>query len=153
RARLRELRAAWMRGLATLPAAVRRDALFDPDRALPDVTPPYGTYRCRLHRLGGTPPAAEWQPCRIERDKTRQRFVVEGGGQRPAGHLYPDTGQRMVFLGSLVIGRERRVLPYGRDRLRDLGGVVERVGPARWRLVIPAPRFGDAIDVMELVPG
>jgi hypothetical protein len=31
-------------------------------------------------------------------------------------------------------------------------GVVERVGPARWRLVLPWPRWESNLDVMELVP-
>jgi hypothetical protein len=31
-------------------------------------------------------------------------------------------------------------------------GLFERVGPQRWRLVMPYPRWESTIDVMELVP-
>ena len=38
------------------------------------------------------------------------------------------------------------------DATRDVAGVVERIGPQRWRLVLPYPRFESLIDVVELVP-
>ena len=56
------------------------------------------------------------------------------------------------FLGTLVLGDETRALQYGQDETRDVAGYVERIGPARWRLVMPKPHFESTIDVMELVP-
>jgi hypothetical protein len=43
-------------------------------------------------------------------------------------------------------------MQYGRDRERDVAGYVERIGPKRWRLLMPAPHFESRTDVMELVP-
>jgi hypothetical protein len=47
---------------------------------------------------------------------------------------------------------ERRPVAYGHAAGRDVAGVVERIGERRWRLVLPYPRFGAALDVIELVP-
>jgi hypothetical protein len=41
---------------------------------------------------------------------------------------------------------------YGQVETRDLAGVVERVGPLRYRLVLPWTRGGATIDVIELIP-
>jgi hypothetical protein len=43
-------------------------------------------------------------------------------------------------------------LPYGRDAERDMVGILERVGTARWRIAFPYPRWESLIDVIELVP-
>jgi Domain of unknown function (DUF4893) len=59
---------------------------------------------------------------------------------------------RQVFLGTLVLGDERRAMQYGRDQERDVAGFVERIGPNRWRMLLPRPHFESQIDVMELVP-
>ena len=42
------------------------------------------------------------------------------------------------------------VLLYDPDR--DVAAFVERIGPARWRMVIPRPAFESKTDVIELVP-
>ena len=47
---------------------------------------------------------------------------------------------------------KRRALQYGQDQQRDVAAYVERIGPNRWRLVMPAPHFESQLDVMELVP-
>ena len=61
-------------------------------------------------------------------------------------------GMLLVFLGTLVFGDEMRALQYGQDQLRDVAGYVERIGPARWRILMPKPHFESQFDVMELVP-
>lgn len=161
RRRLRGWRSAWM---AALPAAraggggaaIAADPdLFDPDRALRGAMPPVGPYRCRTLKLGsqgaGGPGfvAYDWFRCRVGEDGS---FVKIDGSQRPVGELYPDTTGRAVFLGTLSLGDERRVLRYGRDRQRDMVGAVERIGEARWRVVLPYPRFESLLDLIELVP-
>ena len=40
----------------------------------------------------------------------------------------------------------------GRDTERDVAGYVERIGPNRWRLIMPRPHFESVMDVMELIP-
>jgi hypothetical protein len=59
---------------------------------------------------------------------------------------------RQLFLGSLVLGDESRALQYGEDQSRNIAGFVERIGPQRWRLLMPRPHFESQMDVMELVP-
>ena len=49
-------------------------------------------------------------------------------------------------------GDEARAFQYGRDTQRDIAGFVERIGPNRWRLIMPRPHFESQMDVMELVP-
>ena len=66
--------------------------------------------------------------------------------------LFPDNDRRMIFLGTLLLGDEIRALRYGRDRERDLIGVVERVGAQRWRIAFPYPHYESLLDVIELVP-
>jgi hypothetical protein len=51
-----------------------------------------------------------------------------------------------------VLGDERRALQYGQDEQRDVAAYVERIGPSRWRLLMPQPHFESRFDVMELVP-
>jgi hypothetical protein len=43
-------------------------------------------------------------------------------------------------------------MQYGRDTQRDVAGFVERIGPNRWRLIMPRPHFESQMDVMELLP-
>ena len=59
---------------------------------------------------------------------------------------------RLVFLGTLALGDETRAMQYGQDETRDVAGYLERIGPQRWRLVMPYPHFESLTDVMELVP-
>lgn len=163
RARLRGWRAAWTEGLAAAgpratDAIAAEGPLLDPDAALLDPAPPPGAYRCRTIRLGGRSGAPDWTveptgPCRVRQAPDGSlRFTRLAGSQRPSGRLYPAGTRRLVFLGSQALGDERRSLRYTADPQRDLAGVVERVGPRRWRLVFPRPTFQSIIDVVELVP-
>jgi hypothetical protein len=34
-----------------------------------------------------------------------------------------------------------------------MAGALERIGPYRWRLILPKPHFESMMDVIELVPG
>ena len=72
--------------------------------------------------------------------------------QRASGVLFDSTDSRTIFLGTLALGDEARPMPYGRDLRRDMAGFVERIGEARWRLVLPFPGFQSTLDVMEIVP-
>lgn len=161
RRRLRSWRDAWM---ATLPQARRgggaaviaaEGPLFNPDRNLRGPIPPEGEYRCRTFKLGSQRPAGldfiayPWFRCRIGADGA---FSKLDGSQRPVGTIHRHTSDRAVFLGTLSLGDERRVLRYGRDRNRDMAALVERVGERRWRMVFPYPRFESLLDVIELVP-
>lgn len=161
RARLRGWRGAWVDALAQVPVSdVSGDAaLFDPDHALTGATPPEGLYRCRVYKLGKrarTGPVfktAGWVACRIAREGERLVLGKIAGAQRPIGTVYPDTDARSVFLGTMELGDEGSAMDYGRDAARDMAGFIERIGPRRWRLVLPYPRFESTLDVVELEPG
>jgi hypothetical protein len=115
-------------------------------------------YRCRVIKLGAKAagnldyvsyPAFT---CRVRADHQLQRLAKLSGSQRYVGIIFPNDAVREVFLGTLVLGDERRALQYGQDDTRDIAGYVERIGPNRWRLIMPQPHFESQIDVMELVP-
>lgn len=164
RARLRDWRKAWMEGLAGArasgsgPAIAAQGALFDPDRALDGAVPPAGRYRCRVFKLGanGTAMRAFTSypdfACTIEDKGEVSNFTKLDGAQRPAGVIFHDSQTKAIFLGTLSLGDETSAMQYGRDHARDMAGFVERVGPNRWRLVLPYPAYESLIDVIELVP-
>ena len=163
RERLRGWRDAWVQALARVratpdgTAALAADpALFDPDRVIEGAALLPGSYRCRVHRLGGIGPGSRpllrggWTQCRVSESGLVRRFVTDGD-QRASGNLFDSTDSRTIFLGTLALGDEDRPMRYGRDRMRDMAGMVERIGAARWRLVLPFPGFHSTLDVMEIV--
>jgi Domain of unknown function (DUF4893) len=137
----------------------REGALLEPDVALGPPGIPNGMYRCRMIKIGaradsGGLPYVPYPPfvCRVKADRTLQRFNKLSGSQRYVGLIFPGDPIRQVFLGTLVLGDETRALQYGQDQLRDVAGYVDRIGPDRWRIVMPKPHFESQLDVMELVP-
>jgi len=164
RERLRNWRAAWISALAQAKFAAdlnrikAEGALLKPDAALTDADLPEGRYKCRVIKLGsqsntGRPfTAYPAYDCRVDDEGDLQGFSKVSGSQRPVGVLFPGGDTRQVFLGTLMLGDETRAIEYGQDTERDMAGVVERVGPNRWRMVLPYPRFESVLDVIELVP-
>ena len=160
------LPAAWARGLAAARTGgfgrriAAEGALLEPAAALPRPAPTPGAYLCRLVRLGAPdrrePPFTAFRPfyCFVgvgDRD-ARLSITKSEGSARPAGYLWEDEGgRRMIFLGALAPGAGP-VPAYGDDRARDVAGTFERVGPFRWRLVIPWPASGAAIEIFEMEP-
>lgn len=133
--------------------------LIDPDAARPGVAPPAGDYRCRTVKLGSQ--GGEdglgyvvygWFACRIEQTPNGLKFVKTTGSQRPAGLLFPENGRQMVLLGSMALASEPPANSYGQRPDRDLIASLERIGEARWRLVIPWPQNESNLDLIELVP-
>ena len=133
--------------------------LIDPGAARPGVAPPPGDYRCRTLKLGSQ--GGEdglgyvvygWFACRIEQTPNGLKFVKTTGSQRPAGLLFPENDRRMVMLGSMALADEPPANSYGQRPDRDLVAVLERIGEARWRLVIPWPQNESNLDLIELVP-
>lgn len=164
RNRIRRWRNSWVTALAQARAGGhggeidREGPLLDPDAGLAGARPPPGDYACRTIKVGAaaaglpdysvTPALA----CRIEESGGRLRFTKLDGPQRPIGILFADNDRRLVFLGTLQLGDEVNAIRYSRDAERDLAGLVERVGPRRWRIAFPAPHFESLLDVIELVP-
>jgi len=164
RQRLRDWRSAFVEALAKAragghgAAVAAEGALLDPDAAIGGVAIPNGDYRCRVIKLGAKQPGLldyVGYPafnCRIRQERQLQGFAKMSGSQRPVGMIFPGDAIRQVFLGTLVLGDESRAMQYGRDPDRDLAGFVERIGPARWRMVLPRPAFESTLDVIELIP-
>jgi hypothetical protein len=162
--RLSQWRQAWTKALAAARAAGAGDkiaaegVLLEPDAALPLQGAARGVYRCRTIKLGARSTgslnyvAYPWFDCQIFQAYDSLRFSKLNGSQRPIGFLLPQTDKRMVFLGTLQLGDETNTLAYGSDRERDMAGLLEQIGEARWRLVFPYPHFESLIDVIELVP-
>ena len=136
----------------------REGALLEPDATLGGGPIPNGDYHCRVIKLGAKSPGmldyVEYPAfsCRIGAQSGLQSFAKLSGSQRYVGLIFPGDVMRQVFLGTVVLGDERRVMQYGRDEERNVAGFVERIGPNRWRLLMPRPHFESRVDVLELVP-
>ena len=164
RGRLRDWRTAFTKALdqarkAGHAAEVAREGrLLDPDAALGPVPIPNGAYKCRVIKVGAKGPglldyiAYPAFDCRVAPAGQLQSLTKLTGSQRQVGLLFAADPRRQVFLGTLVLGDELRAMQYGRDPDRNLAGWVERVDAARWRLIMPYPRYESTIDVVELIP-
>jgi hypothetical protein len=137
----------------------KEGVLLDPEAALARPAPTPGSYNCRLIKLGKTTTKAaafeSFKPffCYVQVEGDLLTIVKQTGSQRPAGRLYEDdNAERLIFLGSLALGDEQQPLAYGDDPKRDMAGVLERIAPFRWRLVIPWPQSTSKLDVFELTP-
>jgi hypothetical protein len=162
--RLARLGLAWQEALddakKTNAADVRREGkLLLPRSALPRPDPTPGSYNCRLIKLGKATAKSRafesFKPffCYVEVEDQLLTIVKQTGSQRPAGRLWADDeATRLVFLGSLALGNEDQPLAYGDDPKRNMAGVLERIGPFKWRLVIPWPQSTSKLDVFELTP-
>lgn len=162
RRRLRGWRTAFVAGLEQARAkghaadVAREGRLLEPDAGRTE-RPPAGAYQCRVIKLGSKGDAGLGYVaypafgCRIEDEGSIASFTKLTGSQRPVGVIL-DGARRLVFLGTLVLGDERKALDYGRDPDRDMIGAIEALGDGRWRLILPYPRYESTMDVIELIP-
>ena len=162
--RIGRLSSAWQQALTEAGKSfgndIRKDGpLLKPSAALPRPSPTPGSYNCRLIKLGQATPKTRayetFKPffCYVEVEGDLLTIVKQTGSQRPAGRLWQDDDpNRLIFLGSLALGDEEQPLAYGDDAKRNMAGGFERVGPFRWRLVIPWPQSTSKLDVFELTP-
>ncbi len=162
--RIGRLSSAWQQALTeagkSFLSDIRKEgALLKPGGALPRPAPTPGSYNCRLIKLGQATPKTRayesFKPffCYVEVEGDLLTIVKQTGSQRPAGRLWQDDNpDRLIFLGSLALGDQEQPLAYGDDTKRNMAGVFERVGPFRWRLVIPWPQSTSKLDVFELTP-
>jgi len=162
--RLARLGLAWQQALdeakRTNAGDIRHEGkLLMPRAGLPRPAPTPGSYNCRLIKLGKATTKGKayesFKPffCYVEVDEELLSIVKQTGSQRPAGRLWEDDDpNRLVFLGSLALGDEQQPVAYSDDPKRDMAGVLERIGPFKWRLVIPWPQSTSKLDVFELTP-
>lgn len=151
------LRQARARGFGK--AISEEGLLLEPNAAQPRPAPSPGSYSCRMIRIGSAqrklPTFERFKPffCYVEAEGDLLTIVKQTGSQRPAGRLWEDNDpNRLVFLGSLARDDGDALKAYGEDAQRDMAGVVERVAPFVWRLVIPWPRGNSRIELYELTP-
>jgi hypothetical protein len=162
--RLARLGLAWQSALddakKTNPGDIRKEGnLLLPRASLPRPAPTPGSYNCRLIKLGKATPKSKayesFKPffCYVEVEGDLLTIVKQTGSQRPSGRLWEDDDpNRLIFLGSLALGNEDQPLGYGDDPKRNMAGVLERIAPFKWRLVIPWPQSTSKLDVFELTP-
>lgn len=162
--RIGKIKDAWRVGLADAKAhgfgkAIAAEGeLLDPAVALPRAAPSPGSYKCRLIALGaqgrGDPAFVAFKPffCYVAAEGPLLTIVKQTGSERPAGRIYPDSDERLIFLGAMALGNEETPPAYGDNAKRDMAGIVERVSPFRWRLAMPWPHDRSKLDVLELVP-
>jgi hypothetical protein len=162
--RLARLGLAWQEALdeakRSNPADVAKEGkLLLPRSGLsrPDPTP--GSYNCRMITLGKATAKGKafesFKPffCYVQVEGDQLTIVKQTGTQRPSGRLWEDDdATRMIFLGSLALASEDQPLAYGDDPKRNMAGVLERIAPFRWRLVIPWPQSDSKLNVFELTP-
>lgn len=129
------------------------------DTALDHPALPPGSYNCRLVSLGQKnargAAVRTFKPffCYVRSEGAEAlSFTKQTGTDLPGGWLHPDGDKRYVFLGAKQREPGDNSLGYGADAERDLAGVVERVAPFRWRLVVPWREARPGLDVYELTP-
>ena len=162
--RLARLGLAWQEALdeakrANAGDVAREGKLLLPRSGLsrPDPTP--GSYNCRMITLGRATARGKafesFKPffCYVQVEGDQLTIVKQTGSQRPSGRLWEDDDPtRMIFLGSLALASDEQPLAYGDDPRRNMAGVLERIAPFRWRLVIPWPQSDSKLNVFELTP-
>jgi hypothetical protein len=146
-ARLTVARGAVPRRFARQLAAAGPLVESDTAQPMPQLSP--GSYYCRLARFGGAVQFRLYPPdfCYITAEGDALAFTKQTGSTRPKGYVYADgEAARQVFLGTTGTGR------YGDGPATDLVGVVERVAPFRWRMMLSRAGRGASFDMYELVP-
>ncbi len=157
--RLRQRDSAFAAALAEVQASefagelAKAALLYDPKKRLENPLPPEGKYLCATHKLGGKYLAFIAYPdfaCAIYGSSATRQFVKLTGSRRPVGFIHADGKRSGVFLGSLMLGDDETLVPYGQDKERDMAGTVERIGKDRWRIVFPNPYYESTLDIIDL---
>lgn len=159
--RLQALPAAWQRSIADARAKglggqlAQLGELLNAQLAFDRAEPPPGPYHCRTVRLGAQRPPTPslivypWYLCRVTFTPSGDlQFSKYTGTLRTTGHLYPESDRRMVYLG---VQDPDAAMAYGPRAERNQIGVLERIGPRRWRLALPFPRSDSLLDVIDIV--
>ena len=163
--RLARLGLAWQEALDEAKRAnpgdvAKEGKLLLPRAGMPRPDPTPGSYNCRMIALGKANAKGKafesFKPffCYVQVEGDQLTIVKQTGSQRPSGRLWEDDDpNRMIFLGTLALGDEDQPpLAYGDDPKRNMAGVLERIAPFRWRLVIPWPQSDSKLNVFELTP-
>jgi Domain of unknown function (DUF4893) len=131
------------------------DVLYKTDVAKPNPQLPAGFYNCSVTKLGGQLVQFIQYPvfrCQVTFEGGRRQFVKLSGSQRPVGYIYKKDNKQSVFLGTIVLGDEAKLVSYGQEEDRNEAGLVERIGAKRWRILFPFPHYESTMDVIDLTP-
>ena len=153
------LAARWDQALAATRSAgfqrrvAAEGALLVRGAGLARATPAPGSYRCRFIRLGSSKWTVSSQGyCYIGVEGSQLSLATELRGLRLGGYLWElKGGSRLVFLGAAVPAGAKTAPAYGEVPAADTAGLVERVGDFRYRLVLPEPRQGSGLAIVEMV--
>lgn len=129
--------------------------LFKTDAAITGSNLPVGYYNCSVTKIGGGFVQFVQYPkfrCHVTSEGGRRQFVKLSGSQRPVGYIYKKDNKQSVFLGTIVLGDEDKLVTYGQDEDRNEAGLVEKIGPKRWRMIFPFPHYESTMDVIDLTP-
>lgn len=129
--------------------------LFKTDVAKPGPNLPVGYYNCSVAKLGGGFVQFVQYPvfrCHVTLEGGRRQFVKLSGSQRPVGYIFKKDSKQSVFLGTIVLGDEAKLVTYGQQEDRNEAGLVERIGAKRWRIIFPFPHYESTMDVIDLTP-
>lgn len=162
--RVSRLSQAWSEALADARragftrAVTGEGQLLVPDAALPRPAPSPGSYKCRVLKLGAAGRRGRAfqvfgdQFCYVGVDGDSLTLTKQTGSDRPGGFLWDDKGPRMIFLGANAPSGETAPPAYGEKAERNVAGVLERIGPLRFRLTIPWPREQAKLIVIDMTP-
>ncbi|MET0361802.1 MAG: DUF4893 domain-containing protein [Sphingobium sp.] len=164
--RLMQLPGEWRALLASVPSRLKAQLLREGDLLVPDAgrdhpTPPPGSYRCRMIKLTmpakpGTGTQIKTFPdyfCYIRGEENNAlSFTKQTGTELPRGWLYSDGDRRLMLVGAQQREAGDFSLDYGSQPDRDVVGIMDRVGPFRWRLAIAGRTAAQGIDIYELTP-
>ncbi|MDM8010422.1 MAG: DUF4893 domain-containing protein [Parasphingorhabdus sp.] len=135
------------------------EGLYEVDSAVGYEAPPAGLYRCNMTKLAGKyldMIAYDYFQCRVIVEDGRRQFVKLTGSQRQVGYIYdaaPDHAgddRHGVFLGTLLLGDEDRLVPYGSREDRDEAAIVQKLAQKRWRMIFPKPFYEADINIIDL---
>jgi hypothetical protein len=145
--RLDQLANAWTQALAAARGAgfarqIAGEGTLLQAEALPRAAPRPG----RAH--------ASFAPyfCYVTVEGEQLGLTKQTGSERPAGFLWDDGSDRLIFVGAVAHGNEARPPAYGDNAGRNLVGILERVGTYRYRVAMPRPAGVAVLDVLEMVP-
>ena len=137
----------------------REGALLEPDAALAGPPIPNGDYRCRVIKLGAKSEgmldyiAYPAFTCRIA-PATAAAGLRQA--DRVAAPCRADLPRRRDAPGvprhAWCSATRARACNMAATPTATSPAIVERIGPDRWRLVMPSPHFESLLDVMELSP-
>ena len=166
RERLKGLQSAWGEALGEASKGGYKRAvhaegkLLDPGSALLSPAPSPGNYMCRLIQIGGTGRghrpfvAAKPDFCYVGVDGEGQLWIDKQTGPRQkTGAFFTDGNpRRMIFVGERKRSGKTSRSPSGGSTSMAAAGVLERIGPMRYRLAIPRPDGKHKLELLELTP-